>query len=71
MHLIFFSQIYNLLYSVEEYSVALSIRMTNDRPLVREGTSRRQESKFKTTTFGHEVISGHKSQSGFDTSTYI
>jgi hypothetical protein len=39
------------------------------RPLVRDGTLQRQYSSFETTTFGQKVISGHKSQSGLDTST--
>jgi hypothetical protein len=30
----------------------------------------RQDSNFQTTTFGQKVISGHKSQSGLDTSIY-
>jgi hypothetical protein len=40
------------------------------RPLVREGVPQRQDSNFQTTTFGQEVISGHKFQSGLDTLTY-
>jgi hypothetical protein len=40
------------------------------QPLVREGAPQRQDSNFETKTFGQEVISGHKSQSGIDTSTY-
>jgi hypothetical protein len=40
------------------------------RPLVREGATQRQDSNFQKTTFGKKVISGHKSQSGFDTLTY-
>jgi hypothetical protein len=40
------------------------------RPFVREGAPQRQESNFQKTTFGQKVISGHKSQIGFDTLTY-
>jgi hypothetical protein len=40
------------------------------RLLVREGTLQRQDSNFQTTIFGQKVISGHKSQGGFDTLTY-
>jgi hypothetical protein len=40
------------------------------RPLIREGAPQRQDSNFQKTTFGQKVISGHKSQSGLDTSTY-
>jgi hypothetical protein len=40
------------------------------QPLVREGAPQRQDRNFQTTTFGQEVISGHKSQSRLDTLTY-
>jgi hypothetical protein len=40
------------------------------RFLVREDAPQRQDSKFRKTTFGRKVISGHESQSGLDTLTY-
>jgi hypothetical protein len=40
------------------------------RTLVREGAPQRQDSNFQKTTFGHKVISGHKSQNRLDTLTY-
>jgi hypothetical protein len=45
--------------------------MIDDRPDLSSGRApHRQDSNFQTTTFGQEVISGHKSESGLDTSTY-
>jgi hypothetical protein len=40
------------------------------RPLVREGAPQRQDSNFQTATFGQELISGNKSQSGLEAMTY-
>jgi hypothetical protein len=40
------------------------------RPLIKEGAPQRQNSNFQKTTFGQNVISGHKNENELDTLAY-
>jgi hypothetical protein len=53
---------------------ALAISSKNcklqNQPLDREGASQKRDSNLQKSTFGKEAISGHKYQSGFETTIY-